>query len=89
MAIFKVTSLSKDKKSGNPQKLRTEFVDTSKHRLYEGINSKEEFRKQYERLQNMNPITNERVKILDIDRSNVMSRGDKWGTSVYKLSKVV
>jgi len=89
MAIFKITSIVRDKKTGKPQKLRTEYIDTDKHRLYGGVNSKEKFRKMYEKLQNMNPLTDEKIKILDINRANVMSRGDKWGLSVYKLSKVI
>ena len=89
MAIFKVTSMIKDKKTGRPMKLMSEYVDTAKHGLLGNVNSKSSLKKLYESMQNINPVSNEKFKVMNIDRASVLSRGSRWGQKVYKLNQVV
>jgi uncharacterized protein YnzC (UPF0291/DUF896 family) len=88
MGIFKIMSLSKDKK-GNPKKLRTEYIDTTKHSLFKGVDSKAKVGDIYEDFHNLNPISDEKIKVLKVDRANILSKGGAWGLNVWKLNQVI
>jgi hypothetical protein len=89
MAVFKITSMIKNKRTGRPMKLMSEYIDTSKHGLLGNVNSKSKLKKLYESMQNINPISNERFKVMNIDRTSVLSRGSRWGQRIYRLNQVV
>jgi hypothetical protein len=88
MGIFKITSLNKDMK-GKPQRLRMEYVDTSKNILFKGMDSKSKVENAYEEYWNLDPLSKETIKVLRVDRTNVLSKGENWGIQVWKLQQVI
>lgn len=88
MGIFKITSVGRDRK-GKPKNFRTEYIDTSKNRLFSGVDSKQKVGDLYENFWNLNPMSNEKIKVLKVNRANVLSKGANWGVKVWKLQQVI